>query len=273
MITSFGMDMCLQEKSDGKPDHYRPVPVVFSAKSGVLEPESGEEIEYLMHHGFLALSHAGVGPAFSVQWYTGLEGFTGWHSEGEAVDFPWFRCGPGVQRTLTSRETIRVVGLSTACSLAVNQCSDDHSWMIGGYGHAGVCNDSAAWLEQAVFGSTTYFPLLAASACRAQLSFSCRRLALECDRGSQNARRVLMTDESGETLELGSSLMEMAEAMVAVPGDVQVPPSATLDALRRMRLTFGHTGEKGPYAGARRAVKLAGFAEAKWAAVMDKSGR
>ena len=113
-ITTFGLSFCVKEEG-ARP---KPVPFVMAMRTGVVDPDSGQNVAVPATHGSLEVKLSL--PDFSlgtVQFYQGLEGFTGWHPDG-GWDAPW--CAGASQHgdPLTEDELVRAADIGTAFAVA-----------------------------------------------------------------------------------------------------------------------------------------------------------
>ena len=96
----------------------KPVPFVMAMRTGVVDPDSGQNVAVPATHGSMEVKLSL--PDFSlgtVQFYQGLEGFTGWHPDG-GWDAPW--CAGASQHgdPLTEDELVRAADIGTAFAVA-----------------------------------------------------------------------------------------------------------------------------------------------------------
>jgi len=153
-ITSFGIGLCVKEE-DGS---WSSIPLGMFFQTGYAD-ESGKEVHTSMPHGGMELNISGplVGTdengnsnKCSLANFMAIDGMAGWHSN-EYVDAKWLdyvQAGKE-HRNEAVLDVVRMEGL---LSTVLNATGTELDLPFGGYGLTGVCNDSAALLDQALEG-------------------------------------------------------------------------------------------------------------------------
>lgn len=162
-ITTFGLAVCIKEE-DGS---WTNVPIGFFFRSGY-ERMNRRPVYFATPHGGIDLMIQGplVGSnettgqpnKCNIQFYLAIEGMCGWHSNHNA-DVPWIR--PVSTTDVYDKEkALRVIRMSGLLACTFNAIGTEMKLPFGGYGVLGVCNDTAAFVDFAVRGTTNMYPLL-----------------------------------------------------------------------------------------------------------------
>ena len=159
-ITTFGMALCVKEEDGG----WSNIPLAFFLKSDY-ENEEGTPALVCLPHGGICMDIQG--PLFNkddkpsscnIQFYMAIEGLCGWHSNHNA-NVPYIEqsdcCEP-----FREKDAVHAVRLAGLSAVMTNAIGTEENLPFGGYGLTGVCNDSAALIEQAMRGTTNVYPLV-----------------------------------------------------------------------------------------------------------------
>ena len=170
---------------------------------------------------------------FDVQYYTGVEGFTGFHSGSEWLR-PWvyeFHSLAYVDKAAA----ISSVALAGAAAALSNLTVREYNFPMGGYGGLGVCNDSVALLEMAATGRTRIFPLLARADAKCALIVTCKEVLQPSLRrtlsGPQAQRGGGREERAAEVARL---LDQTISALLKLPSDIQVQAEELPDTADRL---------------------------------------
>ena len=154
----------------------------------------------------------------NIQHFIAIEGLCAWASNNN-VDVPWVKdidCGP----RLKGKNVIPAIRLAAIQALIVSTVGSDLALPNGGYGLAGVCNDTAAWLEQALFGSTHVYPITLTG----RFAIHMMRRALELE-----ARFTKNKNTAAEA----KSTRELMSALTKLPSDMTNLPSGVIEQCQR----------------------------------------
>ena len=135
------------------------------------------------------------------------------------VDGPWVKdvdCG----NRLKGKNVIPAVRLAALQALIVSTVGSDFNLPNGGYGLMGVCNDTAAWLEQTLFGSTHIYPITLTG-----------RFAIHMMRRARELETRFSTNRAmaAET----KAVRELMAGLTKLPSDMTNLPSGVLEQCRR----------------------------------------
>jgi hypothetical protein len=161
-ITSFGIGLSIKEK-DGS---WSSIPLALFYQTGYAD-ENGREVHASCPHGGMELNISGplIGtdkngnPSnCSLANFMAIDGLCGWHSN-HYTDVPWLEY---VQagKEYRDRAVLDVVRMEGLLSVVLNATGTELELPFGGYGLTGVCNDSAALLDQVLEGTTNLQPLV-----------------------------------------------------------------------------------------------------------------
>lgn len=155
-ITTFGIALCVKEANGT----WTNLPLACFLATGLQDENSDQGAMTCMPHGGVNLDI--TGPLIrqcNIQHYIAIEGLCGWHSDHNP-DAPWLGhvncCKPW--RDERAVQAVRLAGLLATTS---NTLATELELPYGGYGLVGMCNDSAAIIEQAMEGTTNMYPLTA----------------------------------------------------------------------------------------------------------------
>lgn len=237
-LTSFGVALCVLDDPSRLPQldpsspskasktmttdasvaqAYTHIPLAFCSRTGVTDALTGDSIKQLSVHSGVeveiednVLLGKGV---VNVSFYTGIEGFTGFHPGGEWVR-PWVLSGQAERFIEGGVSAVaRAVDLCAAASVASNACVRRWQFPFGGYGGLGVCADSVALIEQAMTGRTEIFPLMMrGDAKSALIAVITRDLLGGLPPGTCGAERALFE--------------AIVKSLILLPNDIQVGVAA-----------------------------------------------
>lgn len=261
--TVFSMHLCVRERVDcssgddddededgaaaarGRKYRFVPLPFAIAASTGLVDPETQENVPSLSVHTALEVRmvNCGDGPEFSMQIYQGTEGFMGWQADAP-LEVPWLRgsyhhnCDPTASPdgdpggggmfepgpSLSLPKALASIDAACALALASVTCADRHGLPMGGYGVIGTCATTAAVIERAVEGTTSVPNISGLGSVQQQVC----HVAVELEE-----KLAASGDPSGTTW--ASAMRKVRKALVALPDDVQATPSDVQDLARRHR--------------------------------------
>lgn len=219
--------MCIKEKDSS----YTNIPLGVFLESGY-EDKYGRMAHAMLPHsgldmtirGPLAGSRTdGTPSTLALQHFIGIEGFCGWHSHANAV-VPFNEPVPAGS-PLTGENAVRAIRLAGLHAIVLNGLATELGLPFGGYGTTAVCNDSAAILQQCLYGETTIYPLT-----------SIGRFAQRTRRYAQDFRNELAKHE-GFDVEV-HDLDALVLAMKQLPSDINASPAGAYSAAKRMLHTL-----------------------------------
>jgi hypothetical protein len=235
-LTAFGISFCVLEEGAPIPTaptstdpssrfNYTQLPLMFCTRTGLTCPKDGDPLKQLSSHSsveWIFTDNELLGPGtVGVTFYTGVEGFTGFHPWGE-WQRPWVLPND-VKRSLSVAEAIRAADLAAAQAVAWNVCVRLWKFPLGGYGGLGVCADSVANIEMALHGQTKIFPLMMRSDAKSALISVIHT----------EVAPMLLSSGNVKANAMGRILNLACEALIKLPNDVQVLPLEMLHALDR----------------------------------------
>lgn len=210
--TTFGVALCIKEKGD----NWTNIPLAFFLSSGHVDRDGNEAAICIPHSGLnLEIREGPTIQHASVQHFMGIEGMCGWQSN-HVPDVPWIRdqdCG-GVMKQYDTLVSVRVAAME---AVVLNEVGTENNLPLGGYGLSGVCNDSAALIEHAVFKKTSVYPL----------SFN-GKFAMSNWRMGKRIRATLEQDNDIEAMDA------LLEAIEKLPSDTNSLPCELSDQFARM---------------------------------------
>jgi hypothetical protein len=222
-ITTFGISLCILEE-DGSWSY---IPLAAFLESGYEDANEMMAPAFMPHSG---LNMEITGPLFgnqldgtpskcSIQHYISIDGYCGWQTNHNG-DVPWLQgveCGTPV----TGKEAVRATRLSGLYANVLNGIATDMGLPFGGYGLTGVCNDSAAVLQQCLYGTSTIYPMT-----------SIGRFMQLTLRYAQRFRNKLQELRSkGKEVD---DLRALIKAMRQIPSDINASPTNASNAAKRM---------------------------------------
>lgn len=204
------------------------VPLAVCMRTG-LEDRQGRPARTLQTHGCLCLEISGPAINAYLQWFQGVEGWTGWRSNHK-VDAPFktdavLCCGgegegprqPFSEEGDTAKAAIRAARVAGLVSCTLNSVATRLDMPTGGYGWLGVCNTSAAVIEMTLTGRTDMYPVL-----------SLGRFYGHVVRRAQELRARLAGDQM-----IAAEAAQVVEAMMKLPSDIHPTPATAPDSARR----------------------------------------
>ena len=216
-ITTFGMAACIKEK-DGSWTH---VPLSYFVRTGY-ESESARPAHAGVPHGGMDLDISGplIGKKSkcNIQFYMAIEGMCGWHSNHNA-DVPW-KVATASTEPYSKDMALQAIRMAGLLSVTFNAIGTEQKLPFGGYGVLGVCNDTAALLDQAVRGTTNMYPLVSTG--RYLMHIAKRLVAL----------RIGLCDDPKLEEEL-KDIQFMIAAIMEISSDLQASPSNVVDGVTR----------------------------------------
>ncbi|KAL7557357.1 hypothetical protein ACA910_020225 [Epithemia clementina (nom. ined.)] len=223
-LTTFGINLCVKEndgswsniplaaflESGHEDKHGRPAPAIM--------PHSGLD---LMITGPLAGTRADGTPSeLLLQHFEGIEGFCGWNSNENPVG-P-FNVAIETGERLTGDDAARAVALYATM---LNGLATKLQLPFGGYGLTAVFNDSAALVQQALYGESTIYPMT-----------SIGRFMQRSHRYGQVLGKDL-ANLPGMDQEV-QDVKEICRAMKRIPSDLNATPGNAYNAAQRMKKTL-----------------------------------
>ena len=159
----------------------------------------------------------------SIQHFIGIEGFCGWKSHANP-DVPFNEAIPMGPR-LYNKDAVRGARLAALYAITLNGLASDLGLPFGGYGVTAVCNDSAAIVQQCMYGTNTIYPMT-----------SIGRFELKTMRYAKNIESRLgklegMNNEKRD-------VRAIIEAMKLIPSDINASPSNAKSAASRLLNTL-----------------------------------
>lgn len=228
-ITTFGMH--LHVKDEHTQHKVIPISRCVGTKTGIVDEDTGQEITCPVAHSGLTVSlKLGKGVEGHVQYYTGTEGFTGYHPDGEDTTV---NVAGKVLLTRASHSNgflshstfLQFAQNATALAIVAAACAEEHNMSCGGYAQWGVCQDSANILEQASGMHCTAAPGSGNGVARQKLARCARNLAQE------------VKELEGETLNVhvsAETYWQVAKAIVDIPCDATPSPLDTTSLASRL---------------------------------------
>jgi hypothetical protein len=226
-LTTFGVGLCVKE-----PDNlWTNIPLGVFLESGY-EDKDGNMAPAMMPHsgldmyisGPLAGKRADGTPSnLRIQHFIGIEGFCGWKSH-ESVEVPFNEGREAVDR-LEGKDAVRAARLAGLYANVLNGLATDLKLPFGGYGLTSVCNDSAAVVQQCLYGKNTIYPMT-----------SIGRYMQRTLRFAQGMREQMKSQPDLE-VEV-EDLCAIIQAMKKLPNDIISAPANALSAAERMLQTI-----------------------------------
>jgi hypothetical protein len=222
MITTFGTSLSVLEQ-DGT---WSNIPLACFVESGY-EDAKGTQAPAFMPHSGLNMEVSGplIGSRADgklskccIQHYIAIEGFCGWHSNHNG-DVPWLEaveCGTCV----AGKDAVRAARLAGLYANVLNGVATEMGLPFGGYGLTAVCNDSAAVLQECLYGTSTIYPMTSIG------SFMQRTL-----RYAQRFRDELKPHADSHEIK---DMCAIITAMRKIPSDLNASPTNALNAAKRM---------------------------------------
>jgi hypothetical protein len=126
---------------------------------------------------------------------------------------------------LKGNDAVRATRIAGLYANVLNGLATAHDLPYGGYGTTAVCNDSAALVQQCLYGENTIYPMT-----------SIGRYMQRCIYYAQSIREQLALHENME--EETRDLVEIVQAMKNLPSDINATPANAASAARRMLCTL-----------------------------------
>jgi len=214
-ITTFGMGLCVKEK-DGSFTH---CPLAAMVENGFSDIEDRKSYTALCHGGLnLDIKNGPLLKNVNIQHFISIDGLCAFASNNN-VDVPWIKdidCGSRLKGT----DVLPAVRLAAIQALIVTTVGSDFKLPNGGYGINGVCNDTAAWLEQALFGSTHIYPITITG-----------RFAIHMMRRARELETQFQAKKDFEAE--AQATRDLLQGLTRLPSDMTNLPSGALDQCRR----------------------------------------
>jgi hypothetical protein len=222
-VTTFGIALCIHE-DDGSWSY---IPLAAFLESGYEDAEGMTAPAFMPHSG---LNMELTGPLFgsrvdgtpskcSIQHYIAIDGYCGWQSNHNG-DVPWLQvveCGTPV----SGKEAVRATRLAALYANVLNGIATDMGLPFGGYGLTAVCNDSAAVIQQSLYGTSSIYPMTAIG----------RFAQLTLRYGKRFRSRLKDVPNMEKEVE---DLCVLIKAMRQIPSDINASPTNASSAAKRM---------------------------------------
>lgn len=227
-VTSFGLSLSIKEEDES----WSNIPIACFLESGYEDLDGNAAVALMPHSGLdmdvvgplIGFKVDGITPnRCTIQHFSAIDGFCGWHSN-HLADVPWLRnidCGTPV----SGEEAIRATRLAALYANILNGLATKMQLPLGGYGLTGVCNDSAALLQQCMYGSSSVYPMS-----------SIGRFLMHTLRYARDFRDRLAESYSGSDAgryEL-FAIRSIIEGLSDLPCDLHAAPSNIRSTARRM---------------------------------------
>ena len=177
--------------------------------------------------GPLAGSRAdGTASELIIQHFVGIEGFCGWHQNSN----PEVSFNEAVERgeRLTGEDAVRAARIAGLYANCLNGLATEMELPFGGYGLTAVCNDSAALVQQCLYGVNTIYPMT-----------SIGRFLMKTMRYAEKFQdRLLGSSDSGRLQKEKDDLSAIVHAMKTIPSDLNASPSQAQSAASRLLATL-----------------------------------
>lgn len=230
-LTTFGLALCIKE-----PDHrWTNIPLGVFVESGFEDKDGNMAPAMIPHSGldmyitgpFAGARADGTPSTLRIQHFIGVEGFCGWKSN----DIPQTPFNDDVEqgeRLSDKKDVIRATRLAALYANALNGLATNLHLPFGGYGVTSVCNDSAAVIQQCLYGKNTIYPMT-----------SIGKFAQRTMRYAQHFRQDMKTHANADLLkdEIGD-LCAIIQALKQLPNDINSAPSNAKSAATRMLHTL-----------------------------------
>lgn len=214
-LTTFGLGLCVREKNGA----FTHCPLAAMVENGFSDFRDRKSHTALCHGGLnLDIRSGPLLKNVSIQHFIAIEGLCAFASNNN-VDVPWIKdvdCG----RRLHGDEVLPAIRLAAIQALIVSTVASGLNLPNGGYGMTGVCNDTAAWLEQTLFGSTHVYPITLTG-----------RFAIHMMRRAREMETKFQEDKGFEAE--GKATRDLMRGLTALPSDMTTLPSGALDQCRR----------------------------------------
>lgn len=188
------------------------VPAPLFVRTGIVD-ENGEEAVVPAVHFELIFSIKpgpnvnGQAIAGDIRWFQGASA-TGFFPVGLAEVPAWL--GSNLSEPITGDKALSALQLAGLLSDVINDAARDQDLAAAGYGVTGVCNDTVAIIQHALFGRTTAYPLL-----------------MQDETLTDKLQQRLSDDDPRDD----QLYMRLLDSIVAVPSDTVMQPDAADRAL------------------------------------------
>jgi len=232
-MTTFGMALCVKEE-DGS---WTNVPLGIFLETGYEDKDGNMAPAMVPHSGLdmfmsgpLAGSRADGTPSeLRLQHFVGIEGFCGWHPHSN----PEVPFNEAIERgeRLSGEDAVRAARVAGLYANCLNGLATQMELPFGGYGLTAVCNDSAALVQECLYGVNTIYPMT-----------SIGRFMLKTMRYADNFHEKLeqllaAAGSTGMEREL-DDLRAIVRAMKKIPSDLNASPSLAHSAATRLLATL-----------------------------------
>jgi hypothetical protein len=153
----------------------------------------------------------------------GIEGFCGWHANANP-EVPFNEAIEGGPR-IGGKDAVRAARIAGLYANVLNGLATEMELPFGGYGLTAVCNDSAALVQQCLYGENTIFPMT-----------SIGRYMMRVRRYAQRFQEDLSIRD-GKEADV-EDLIAIRDAMTKIPSDLNACPSCASSAAKRMLYTL-----------------------------------
>lgn len=188
-------------------------------------PHSGLD---MIIRGPLAGSRADGTPSeLNIQHFVAIDGFCGWHQNSN----PQVAYNEAVERgeRLTGDDAVRAARIAGLYANCLNGLATEMELPFGGYGLTAVCNDSAALVQQCLYGVNTIYPMT-----------SIGRFLLKTMRYAESFQeKLLKSVPDSAVLHIEKEdLSAIVRAMKQIPSDLNASPSLAQSAASRLLATL-----------------------------------
>lgn len=211
-IVSFGNGFCIKE-DDGT---WTNIPWAIVLRSGYEDRHRRSAYSFL-NHGGTTLDVEGPIMTCCVAHHIAIDGFVGWYTT-ENFDVPWLS-EIQVGDYLSPDDTIRAVRFCGLYAAGLNFCARRCRLPAGGYGLFGVCLDSTAIIEKALFGKVNTYP--------------CMHIGRFRMHAVRDLRDLLATFEARKDDRV-EDMRKIVQCKLDLPNDACATPLDGPDAARRM---------------------------------------
>jgi hypothetical protein len=220
---SFGIFLCVLEDDES----WSQIPLAAFLESGYEDSDGMAAPAFMPHSGLnmevsgplLGNRVDGTLSKCSIQHYIAIDGLCGWQSNHNPL-IPWAQpvaCGTPVK----GKDAIRATRLAALHANVLNGIATDMDLPFGGYGLTAVCNDSAAVIQQCLYGTSTIYPMTSIG----------RFMQLTM----QYAKRFRNKVKDMPNMEMEVvALCDLVKAMRDIPSDINASPANAVSAAKRM---------------------------------------
>lgn len=222
-ITTFGTSLS-ELQQDGS---WTNIPLACFLESGY-EDADGRMAPAFMPHSGLSMEISGplIGSRADgtpckccIQHYISIDGFCGWQSNHN-VDVPWLQAVESCGTRVTGKNAVRAARLAGLYANVLNGIATEMGLPHGGYGLTAVCNDSAAVLEECLYGMSTIYPMTS-------IGRFMQRTLRYAQRFQGELKSIAVKEEIDD-------LCAIINAMRRIPSDLNASPTNALNAAKRM---------------------------------------